>query len=178
MSFDSGSFSRRDALGLGLLLSGAAGCSMSGTFDVEEVPLYELRRKIQNGEITSRQLTQAYLDRIEHVDQLMHSVIEINPDALKIASELDRAAVKTGPLHGIPILVKDNIDTGDRMMTTAGSLALEGPPAAADSGVAKRQREAGAVILPAMPGFYHDPKSIADLVDFVRPASRRGLYGA
>ena len=147
MSSDSEPLNRRDALGLGLLLTGAAACSASKSLDVEEVPLHELRRRLQNREISSRQLTEAYLDRIARVDQLTHAVIELNPDALKIADELDRTAVQSGPLHGIPILIKDNIDTGDRMMTTAGSLALEGPPAAADSGVAKRLREAGAVIL-------------------------------
>ena len=147
MSSDSGPLSRRDALGLGLLLTGAAACSSAKTLDVEEVPLHELRRRIQNREITSRALTEAYLDRIAHVDQVTHAVIEVNPDALRIADELDRSPNRAGPLHGIPILIKDNIDTGDRMMTTAGSLALEGPPAPADSGVAKRLREAGAVIL-------------------------------
>ena len=147
MSTDSGPLSRRDALGLGLLLASAAACSSSKTVDVEELPLYELRRKLANREITARQLTQAYLDRIATVDPLTHAIIELNPDALKIADELDRVSNPTGALHGIPILIKDNIDTGDRMMTTAGSLALEGPPALADSGVAKRLRDAGAVIL-------------------------------
>ena len=147
MSSDSRPFNRRDALALGFLFTGAAACSASKVLEVEEVPLHELRRRLQNREISSRQLTEAYLDRIARVDQLTHAVIELNSDALKIADELDRTAVQSGPLHGIPILIKDNIDTGDRMMTTAGSLALEGPPAAADSGVAKRLREAGAVIL-------------------------------
>ena len=149
MSSDSGPVSRREALGLGLLLT-AAGCSISKSVQVEEVPLHELRRKLENREISARALTQAYLDRIAQVDQLTHAVIEVNPDALGIAEELDRLLDQgkpKGTLHGIPILIKDNIDTGDRMMTTAGSLALEGPPAAADSGVAKRLRDAGAIIL-------------------------------
>jgi amidase len=149
MSFDSSRLSRREALGLGLMLTGA-GCSASRSLDVEEVPLHELRRKIENREISARALTEAYLDRISRVDELTHAVIELNPDAVSIASELDRLLDQgrpKGPLHGIPILIKDNIDTGDRMMTTAGSLALEGPPAPADSGVAKRLRDAGAVIL-------------------------------
>ena len=148
MSSDSGRFSRREALGMGLML--AAGCSASRSLEVEEVSLHELRRKIENREISSRALTQAYLDRIGRVDELTHAVIEINPDAMEIAGELDRLMDQgkpKGPLHGIPILIKDNIDTGDRMMTTAGSLALEGAPAAADSGIAKKLREAGAVIL-------------------------------
>jgi len=148
MSFDSGRFSRREALGLGLTL--AAGCSASRSLDVEEVPLHELRRKIENREISARALTEAYLDRIARVDELTHSVIEVNPDAVAIAGELDRLLDQgkpKGPLHGMPILIKDNIDTGDRMMTTAGSLALEGPPAPSDAGIAKRLRDAGAVIL-------------------------------
>ena len=145
-SSEFGPLSRREALGLGLILTTAA-CSGSRPVEIEEVPLHELRRKLQNRETTARALTQAYLERIAKVDQLTHAVIEINPDALNVADELDRRAVQDGPLHGIPILIKDNIDTGDRMMTTAGSLALEGPPAPADSGVAKRLRDAGAVIL-------------------------------
>jgi amidase len=151
MSSDSGRFSRRDALGLGLMAAtAAAGCSASRRVEVEEVPLHELRRKIEERAISSHALTEAYLERISTVDSMTHAVIEINPDALAIARELDRmldAGRPKGPLHGIPILIKDNIDTGDRMMTTAGSLALEGPPASADSGVAKRLRDAGAVIL-------------------------------
>src|SRR5260221_2627510 len=123
-----GPVSRRDALGLGLMLTTAA-CSTSKSIDVEEVALHELRRKLQNREITSRALTQAYLDRIGQVDQLTRAVIEVNPDALRIADACDRDAIPAGPLHGIPILIKDNIDTGDRMMTTGGSLALEGPAA-------------------------------------------------
>ena len=147
MPTDSGPLSRREALGLGLLLASTTACTGSKAVEVEEVPLHVLRRMLQNREITARALTQAYLNRISKVDQLTHAVIEINPDALRIAEELDRAEVQSGPLHGIPILLKDNIDTGDRMMTTAGSLALEGPPASEDSGVARRLRVAGAVIL-------------------------------
>ena len=143
---ETGPLSRRAALGLGLMLSTAA-CSSLKSVEVEEVPLHELRRRLQNGEITARALTQAYLDRIAKVDQLTHAVIEVNPDALKMADLCDADSLKAGPLHGIPILIKDNIDTGDRMMTTAGSWALEGPPAAVDAGIVTRLRAAGAVIL-------------------------------
>ena len=103
--------------------------------------------------LTARGLTENYLARIEAVDRggpALNSVIELNPDALAIAEALDaerQAGTVRGPLHGIPILIKDNIDTGDRMQTTAGSLALEGSHAAQDAFVAARLRQAGAVIL-------------------------------
>ena len=105
------------------------------------------------GRYTARQIAELYLRRIDEIDRggpQLRSVIEINPDALAIADALDaerRTNGVRGPLHGIPILVKDNIDTGDRMMTTAGSLALEGAPAAKDAFVVERLRAAGAVIL-------------------------------
>lgn len=105
---------------------------------------------MQERSISSRALTEAYLERIDRIDSQLHAVIEVNPDAASVAAELDRLLDQgrsKGPLHGLPILIKDNIDTGDRMMTTAGSLALEGPPASTDSGVVKRLRDAGAVIL-------------------------------
>src|SRR5207247_11085300 len=94
-----------------------------------------------------------YLQRIYGLDRrgpALHSVIEINPDALALAAALDedrRTRGPRGPLHGIPILLKDNIDTADRMMTTAGSLALAGEPPAQDAAVARQLREAGAVLL-------------------------------
>jgi amidase len=105
------------------------------------------------GELTSRRLTEAYLDRIAALDgqgPALRSVIETNPEALDIARALDterQAEGARGPLHGIPVLIKDNIDTADRMTTTAGSLALEGSVPEQDSHVAQRLREAGAVIL-------------------------------
>jgi amidase len=106
-----------------------------------------------SGEESSRSLTEKYLARIAALDRRgpeLRSVLETNPDALAIAETLDRdrkAGKVRGPLHGIPILVKDNIGTADRMTTTAGSLALEGSIPSADAFVAKRLREAGAVIL-------------------------------
>src|SRR6058998_3637188 len=105
------------------------------------------------GRLTSVQLTQYYLDRIAALDQSgpnVNSIIELNPDALKLARSADncRAQGKViGPLDGIPVLLKDNIDTGDRMQTTAGSFALAGKPAVRDSTVAANLRAAGAVIL-------------------------------
>src|SRR2546430_5779837 len=101
----------------------------------------------------SRTLTQKYLQRIADLDKrgpAVNAVIELNPDALGIADAIDneyKAKGPRGPLHGIPILIKDNIDTADKMMTTAGSLALFGSYAQKDSAVAAKLRAAGAVIL-------------------------------
>jgi amidase len=105
------------------------------------------------GKLTAEQLTAMYLKRIEAIDKngpKLNSVIEVNPDAISIAKAMDaeRKAGKTrGPLHGIPVLIKDNIDTADKMMTTAGSLALAGHIAAKDAFIVKKLREAGAVLL-------------------------------
>ena len=109
-----------------------------------------LREKLVSREITARELTEQHLTRIEAKDGQVNAVIEINPDALSIAEKLDRdleAGRPPGPLHGIPIMLKDNIDTADRMATTAGSLALVGSRPAKDAAVAARLRAAGAVIL-------------------------------
>lgn len=122
-------------------------------FELEELTITELQGAMQSGRFTSRSLVKRYLDRIDDIDKAgpkLNSVIEVNPDAMSIAEALDRerkAKGARGPLHGIPILIKDNIDTADRMMTTAGSLALVGSRPAQDSFVAKQLREAGAVIL-------------------------------
>jgi amidase len=108
---------------------------------------------MNSGRLTARALTQAFLDRIEALDRRgpqLHAVLEINPRALEIASELDRerrAHRARGPLHGIPLLIKDNVETGDRMMTTAGSWALEGWYAPADAALVAQLRSRGAVIL-------------------------------
>jgi amidase len=121
--------------------------------DVEETALADLRIGLDRGSFSSRDLVQAYLRRIEELDRRgasLHSVIETNPDALNIADALDqerKAKGARGPLHGIPVLLKDNIDTADRMTTTAGSLALEGWIARSDAGVAARLRQGGAVLL-------------------------------
>jgi amidase len=120
---------------------------------LEEVTIAQLQQQMQAGRLTSRQLTDAYLERIEMVDRhgpTLNAVIEINPDARSIADAMDRerrAAKVRGALHGVPILIKDNVDTGDRMQTTAGSLALVGTPAATDAFLVTRLRAAGAVIL-------------------------------
>ena len=122
-------------------------------FEFDEVTVDDLQRTMESGEHTARSITQAYIDRIEAMDRQgpeLRSMIEINPDALEIADELDAersAGGPRGPLHGIPVALKDNLDTHDRMTTTAGSLALEGSIPPRDSFVAERLRAAGAIIL-------------------------------
>ncbi len=122
-------------------------------FELDELTIDELQRGMSSGKYTAQSLTRKYLDRIDDIDKhgpAINSVIEINPEALAIASELDkdRKAGRTrGRLHGIPVVIKDNVDTHDRMTTTAGSLALGGSVPPQDSFVAKRLREAGAVII-------------------------------
>ena len=122
-------------------------------FDVVEASLTDLQARLQSGKSTSRALCQLYLDRIAQLDKAgpkLNAIIELNPDALSIADTLDKerkAGKLRGPLHGIPILLKDNIDTGDKLQTTAGALALAGNRAAKDSFVAAQLRKAGAIIL-------------------------------
>ena len=118
-----------------------------------ELTLLELQAGMQAGELTARSITETYLRRIAELDRAgptLNSVIEINPDALDIADALDaerRERGPRGPLHGIPILIKDNIATADKMLTTAGSLALLGSIASQDATVARKLRAAGAIIL-------------------------------
>ena len=122
-------------------------------FEFDEITADDLQRMMESGEHTARSITEAYLGRIEALDRQgpeLRSMIEINPDALEIADELDaerQANGPRGPLHGIPVALKDNLDTHDRMTTTAGSLALEGSIPPQDSFVAGRLRAAGAIIL-------------------------------
>lgn len=166
--------SRRQFLGLGaaggaLLLAGPAACgpgdpaataegegealTPSRPFELEEVSIDELRAGLESGLWSSRRLTELYLERIDDTNRrgpALHAVIETDPDSLEVADRLDaelRDGRRRGPLHGIPILLKDNIDTADRTTTTAGSLALEGSTPAQDSFVAARLRAAGAVLL-------------------------------
>ena len=122
-------------------------------FELDEITIDGVQAAFQSGQHSSRSLTEKYLARIQEIDKagpMLNSVIEINPDAPQIAEALDRernAKGARGPLHGIPILIKDNIDTGDRMNTTAGSLALVASRPARDGFVAAQLRKAGAVIL-------------------------------
>jgi len=127
--------------------------SSAGSFELEEITVSELQEGMTSGRFTAHSIADKYLARIEAIDKhgpAINSVIEVNPDALSIAKELDKERKQKhlrGPLHGIPVLIKDNIDTSDRMMTTAGSLALVGSKPPKDSKVVQKLREAGAVIL-------------------------------
>ncbi len=133
--------------------SGAGAQGEIPAFEFDEVTVPDLQRMMESGEHTARSIAQAYVARIEALDGQgpeLRSMIEINPDALEIADELDaeRASGQVrGPLHGIPVALKDNLDTHDRMTTTAGSLALEGSIPPQDSFVAERLRAAGALLL-------------------------------
>jgi len=122
-------------------------------FKLNEITIDELQQKMKSGEYTSRSITEMYLKHINEIDKngpAINAVIELNPDALNIADGLDnerKSGKVRGPLHGIPVLIKDNINTADKMMTTAGALALEGNKASKDAFIIKHLREAGAVLL-------------------------------
>ncbi|MFH1177840.1 MAG: amidase family protein, partial [Acidobacteriota bacterium] len=148
------------SLAVGLLVPAGAGAAVDAParvalppFELEEATIAELQAAMASGERTARSLCEAYLARIEAVDTgspALRSVIEVNPEALAIADALDaerRERGARGPLHGIPVLMKDNIATADRMDTTAGSLALGGARPGRDAFVARRLRETGVVIL-------------------------------
>lgn len=155
------SFFKTTALsGSVVALAGVAACTSQqpienakpdfASFDLNEITVDELQQKMASGEISAESLCQKYLDRIALVDPVLKSVIEINPDAIAIARQLDeerKAGKVRGSLHGIPVLIKDNIDTFDKMQTTAGSLALEGNIANIDAFIVKKLRDAGAVLL-------------------------------
>jgi len=142
--------SRREFLYLGVGLAAAAHAQDNS---LEEASISQLQERFGLGRVTSIQLVHQYLDRIGKIDKAgpkLNSIIELNPEAEAIATALDlerKQRGSRGPLHGIPILIKDNIDTGDKMMTTAGSLALAGPPAPKDAALVERLRAAGAIIL-------------------------------
>ena len=121
-----------------------------GNTDLEELTIAQLQDAMRTGARTSRSICAAYLARISELDPKLHAVLEMNPDAITLADRLDaerKAGRVRGPMHGIPVLVKDNIATGDRMMTTAGSLALAGVTPPRDAPLVVRLRAAGAVIL-------------------------------
>jgi amidase len=135
------------------LAANADAYSNHGSFRIEDATVAQLRAAMASGRLTSEALTRAYIARILAFDQDgpgVNSVMELNPDALDMARRADalrRRGRVLGPLHGIPVLLKGNIDTGDRMQTTAGSLGLVGAPASRDSTVAAKLRAGGAVIL-------------------------------
>lgn len=122
-------------------------------FELSENTVDDLQQKMKAGTHTSRSITEAYLKRIAELDQAgpkINSVIEVNPDALSIADAMDserKEGKVRGPLHGIPVLIKDNINTGDKMMTTAGALALKGNVAKSDAFIIQKLRASGAVLL-------------------------------
>jgi amidase len=119
--------------------------------ELNEITIGELQAKMRSGELSARKLAEMFLERIKEIDPKLRSVIELNPDALAIADKMDKERKKgkvRSPLHGIPVLIKDNIDTRDGMKTTAGSLALVDAPAPKeDAFIVKKLRKAGAVIL-------------------------------
>lgn len=117
---------------------------------IVEATITDMQQAMGNGWITSEEIVQLYIDRIDQYDPKLRSILEVNPDAAEIARSLDmerREKGSRGKLHGIPIVLKDNIDTGDRMHTSAGSLALADSYASEDSFVAAKLRSAGAVLL-------------------------------
>jgi amidase len=163
---------RRSFLGAGLMMGAGAATALScrpqsrpetpqpaepvSDFELDEIGIRELQAGMEGGRFTSRGLSELYIGRIEDIDRDgegrpgLHSIIEVNPEALDVADALDQERKEgrtRGPLHGIPVLLKDNIGTSDRMTTTAGSLALEGSIPQKDSFVAERLRAAGAVLL-------------------------------
>jgi len=141
------------ALGAAREVASAAPASGVKPFELDEVTIPDLQDGMKSGKFTARSLVEKYSARIEEIDKngpAINSVIEMNPDALAIADALDqerKAKGPRGPLHGVPVLIKDNIDTADQMMTTAGSLALVGSKPPQDSFVVQKLRAAGAVIL-------------------------------
>lgn len=127
--------------------------SFKDDFELNEITINELQEMMRKGKVSSQSLTKMYLKRIEKIDKngpKLNAVIELNPDALEIAAKMDeerKAGKIRGLMHGIPVLIKDNINTADKMQTTAGSLALAGNMAMQDAFIVKKLREAGAVIL-------------------------------
>lgn len=146
-------FLTASAATLALGFSRSAATQPQQAFSPVERSIADISARLKAGTLTSRQLTQQFLTRIAQIDAAgphLRSVIEVNPDALAIAVERDaerKSGKVRGPLHGIPVLVKDNLDTADKMQTTAGSLALVGTPAPRDAHVVAKLREAGAVLL-------------------------------
>src|SRR5437867_3498342 len=160
-------FLRNVTGGSAILVIGPVGCSThdelstkregktdSGApFELDEATVGSLQEGMTAGKYTARSITELYLKRIDAIDKQgpnLHSIIETNPDALEVAGNLDKERKERGPrgpLHGIPILLKDNVSTFDKLTTTAGSLALAGSIPPRDSFIAGKLREAGAIVL-------------------------------
>ncbi|MCU1349458.1 MAG: amidase, partial [Acidobacteria bacterium] len=162
MSMDRRNFLELATIGTALAVAGplgakeqqpSASASPVPSFELDEITIGELQDGMKSGRWTARGLVDAYTQRIDAIDEhgpSINAVIELNPEAASIADALDRERKDRGPrgpLHGVPVLIKDNIDTADRMHTTAGSLALADSIALQDAFMARRLREAGAVIL-------------------------------
>ncbi len=160
MAQDEGQWTRRRFLGSAILTGTALSGSVarraqtpSTAAELDETTIDELQRSLESGEWTARRLAEYYLERIDSIDRqgpTLRSILETNPDALELADELDeerRERGPRGPLHGIPVFLKDNVATADRMTTTAGSLALDGSIPSEDSFVAAQLRRAGALLL-------------------------------
>jgi len=150
------SFLGTTATGSAVLLTGGltslseSAASAAGGFSFVEATIPQLQAAMASGQLSSRELTMGYVRRMQSFNPTLHAVIEVNPNAVSIATRLDnerRKGIIRGPLHGIPVLVKDNIATSDNMQTTAGSLALFNSKVPGDSVVAAQLRAAGAVIL-------------------------------
>jgi len=141
------------ALGAAREIASAAPLSSVAPFELDEITVSDLQDAMKSGKFTARSLVEKYSARIDEIDKhgpVVNAIIEMNPDALPIADSLDQERKTKGPrspMHGVPVLIKDNIATADRMMTTAGSLALVGSKPSQDSFVAQKLRAAGAVIL-------------------------------
>lgn len=149
---------RREFLKLGAagiasvaILKGKSAAQTNQPFNLDEITVFELQNKMRSGELTSRRIVELYIEKIREIDPKIKSVLEINADALAIADQMDKERKKgkiRSNLHGIPVLIKDNIDTADKMKTTAGSLALmDAPVPKEDAFIVKQLRKSGAVIL-------------------------------
>ncbi len=144
-------------------------------FELNEVTIAELQEKMKSGKMSSAEITQKYLDRIEQLNTNgpeLRAVIELNPDARAIAKAMDderKSGKVRGPMHGVPVLIKDNIDTGDQMQTSAGSLALVGNPALDDAVIVRKLRESGAVLL--------GKTNLSELANFRSTKSSSGWSG-
>ncbi len=128
-----------------------ANLTVSKEIDIEEMTILQMQEAMKKGDITSKQLVEIYLQRIKQIDGKLNSIIELNPDAVSIAEKLDQERASgtiRSQMHGIPLVIKDNMDTADKMKTTAGSLALvDAPTPLQDAFVVKQMREAGAVLI-------------------------------
>ena len=138
------------AASIGLMAIRSLGSAVQ-SFELEEATAAELQALMTKGELSSKSIVDMYLKRIASVDKQINSIIEVNPDAVKIAEQMDherKDGKVRGPLHGIPFVIKDNIDTADKMKTTAGSLALlNAPVPKQDAFIVQKLRAAGAVLL-------------------------------